>query len=61
MNSARMTEGAIDGGHGGIRRWQQGGSNSIQMPDGRLCPAQPHWSCYCWTADPNRKESLQLA
>lgn len=39
MNIAGMTEGTIESGHRSIRQWQQGGSNSIQMPDGQLCPA----------------------
>lgn len=39
MKTARMTEGTIKSGHLGIRQWQQGGSNTIQMPDGQLCPA----------------------
>lgn len=38
MNAVRMTEGALESGHGRIRQWQQGGSNSIKMPDGCLCP-----------------------
>lgn len=36
MNAVRMTEGALESGHGRIRQWQQGGSHSIKMPDG--CP-----------------------
>ena len=39
MNISKLTEGTIDSGHRGIRQWQQGVSNSIQMPDGQLCPA----------------------
>lgn len=38
MNIAKTTEGTIQSGHRGIRQWQQGGSNCIQMPDGQLCP-----------------------
>lgn len=59
MNIAKMTEGAIENGHRGIRQWQQGGSNSIQMPDGQICPALLLWPCFCSTADPNRKGCLQ--
>lgn len=37
--NVRMTEGALVSGHRGIRQRQQGGSNSIKMPDGNPCPA----------------------